>query len=179
MTSKCSAFHTSVVTVRRKEIIDGRTLATENANNHFKATEIAVSSMQNLSTAVSDQISGYSKEVIRADETTPQVEARKTIGYSEQLSSTPLEHLIVASLDQKLDFLQDENAKMKGKGPLSLDQKLEFLQDENEKMMAPMTKIETRDDDPTSDSSLKSSVSPLSIVSANSTDRPSAMKFRF
>jgi len=179
VTSKCSAFHTSVVTVRRKEIIDGRTLATENANNHFKATEIAVSSMQNLSTAVSDQISGYSKEVIRADETTPQVEARKTIGYSEQLSSTPLEHLIVASLDQKLDFLQDENAKMKGKGPLSLDQKLEFLQDENEKMMAPMTKIETRDDDPTSDSSLKSSVSPLSIVSANSSDHPSAMKFRF
>ena len=155
VTTKCSKFHGSVVAVRSKEIENSCVGTTRDAADHVNSTKSAISSMLALSKDLGSGTSAFSNDTIHAHDVTKPLDTRREVEYSENLSSTPSEHLIIAALDQ---------------------QQLEVSQDENAMMRLQTDLIDYRDDAP-SDSLKAGPVSPLSP--RNSPRLHSKQAFRF
>ena len=112
VTSKCSSVHKTVVAVRRKEIEESNAKTIDKASLHLKTAKADSAIIQGFTASISEQISTNVKDVINAHTETPPVPSKTQIQYNDQLSCTPAEHLIIGTLDLKLESLQDENTRM-------------------------------------------------------------------
>jgi len=154
VTLKCSSFHKAAIAPHKKYLEENRVKAREEASVHLKATKAGSATMQELVSSTSEQISTHVKNDIRVDEDTTAVPSKANIEYNDNLSSTPAEHLIIGTMDLKLEILQDENRRL----------------------MSPMkTNSDSGEQVP---DEVKLSISPLSLVSGNnSPDRTKVFRF--
>lgn len=122
ITSKCSTFYKSVIASRMKELDTNCAGMIDDSSSHLKSQREALSTMQNLTSSVDNQLSVYSRDVIHTNDPVAPLDAKPEIEYSDQLSSTPAEHVILKSWSKRRqDVSQDENTFLSQPVPIKFE----------------------------------------------------------